>query len=566
MRPRAAPGHNMGPPATVPAMSTTRIPPLWRPCASAICIIGAALASGCSTQPAGSGDPLVDVRGESLSEEARLRAVDLAWEQSLDGTLSPGRVRDEFKKDIFLMSTGDAVRLRMVEKLLSDTTPENESDTRNFLRLRLPTERAWPIIELVSEESGARGWTDMTPALVRSYARQVPDPIDEQRPERAALLKLHPGKPIEEIVYNVFIGAATKPVDPHAKPVATAPGKDGLPLGAKQSRNILEEKVQSDAWALLVRLDKDGSRRAQLLASDARVTGATGQDPALADLRAAAADLKAVPTTGPELEWVRLLRSPGNTVNAAWWSAATAGVARLSADQSLGLEIRHAEPIRWAAANRPEWLTMGRDQLRTQLDGRLRERKRYGRGADNVDISRDAPETIAGHDAGLSWGDLLTILVLDEALTDPRVRTAIFDQAKEDRANRQTEYGGALESVWPDADPKKGSGGASLEGAFDARLYLPAVPPRLLSTRSGDTRFVASDQMLASTPRALAHYHFHVQNERNEQYAGPSSGDMDYAASYARNCLVFTSIKDRVLNVDYYQGNGVKIDMGELRK
>jgi hypothetical protein len=537
---------------------------------AAALLLAAALAlSGCASRPTGSGDPLVDVRGENLTEDVRLNAVDLAWEQGQSGEISVQRVREEFKKDIFLTSTGDAVRLRMVEKLINDPAPENEPDTRNFLRLRLPTEQSRPIVELVAAESVARAWTDMTPALVRSYARHVRGETDESRPERAALLALHPGKTIEEIVYEVFISAATKPLDPQdkpAKPVASAPTKNAPPPLSRQPRNILEEKIQSDAWALLVRLDKDGSHRARLLASDSRVTGAQGQDPALVDLRAAAADLKAVPTTGPELDWVRMLRSPGNTVNAAWWRAAAAAVERLSPDQSLGLELRHAEPVRWAAANRPGWLTMNREQLRSELDARLRERKRYSRGADNTDISRDPPDTILGYDAKLAWADLLTILVLDEALSDPSVRAALFEQVHEDRANKQTEYGGALEAVWPDSDPSKPLPGASLEGAFDARLYLPVVPPRLLNARAGDTRFIASEQMLASTPRALAHYHFHVQNERNEQYAGPSSGDMDYAASYARNCLVFTSIKDGVLNADYYQRNGAKIDLGEVRR
>jgi hypothetical protein len=539
--------------------------------AVAVSLVLASLLTACASRPEGSGDHLADATTPGLTPETRLRAVDLAWEEGQSGVVSPAKVREEFKKDIFLMSTGDEIRLRMLEKLLSDTTPEGEADTRNFLRLRLPTERAWPIIEKVCTVSAERGWTDMTPALVRSYARKVKDPIDEQRPERAALLKLNPGKSIEEIVYDVFIGAAAKlastdtPAAKPADPKAAPPGKDTLPLGsAKGGRSLLVEKEQSDAWALLVRLDKDGSRRAALLASDSRAAGAAATDPVLADLRAAATDLKAVPATGPELEWVKMLRSPGNTTNTAWWNAAATAIARLSPDQTAGLEIRHAEPVRWAAANRPQWLTMNREQLRAEADGRLRERDRHARGADSNDISNEPPETILGHDSQLVWGDFLTLLVIDEALTDPRVRAAIFQQVNEDRANKATEYGGALEAVWPSSDPKAAAPSAALDGAFDARLYLPVVPPRLLGP--ADTRFVASDQMLASTPRALAHYHFHVQSSNNSQYAGPSTGDMEHVAAYARNSIVFTSIRDGVLNVDYYQRNAVKIDMGELRR
>lgn len=491
----------------------------------------------------------------------------------LDGRLTRDRVREEFKKDIFLPSTAEAVRLRMVEKLVNDPEPSAESDTRNFLRLRLPTERSWPIINYVSAEAAARGWTDLTPALVRSYSRQVPDPIDANRPERAALLQLHPGKSIEEIVYDVFIGAATKqspaatdaPTPKATASTAKAPLPVANPGSARSGRSLLDEKVQSDAWALLVRLDQDGSRRAALLASDSRVTGEQGQDPMLIDLRAAARDLRAVPVTGPELEWIRLLRAPGNTDNSAWWTAATAAISTLSEEQASGLEIRHAEPIRWAAANRPQWMTMNRDQLRAELSERLRQRKTYARGADRNDISNTPSETIPAWDPKLAWADLLTILVLDEALADPRVRKAVFEQAHEDRANRQTEFGGALESIWPGGNPRRAAPSDGSGSVFEARLYLPPVPPRVLVTSSGDTRFVASEQMIASTPRSLAHYHFHVQNTNNSEYAGPSTGDMDYAANYARNCLVFTSVKDGVMNVDYYQRNGARIDLGEVR-
>lgn len=542
-----------------------------RPRVTLAATVVCSLLVGCASKPEGSGDHLADAVTPGLTPETRLRAVDHAWEQAQAGELSPARVREEFKKDIFLMSTGDEVRLRMLEKLLSDRSPEGEADTRNFLRLRLPTERSWPIIEKVCAVSAERGWTDMTPALVRSYARKVKDPIDEQRPERAALLTLNPGKSIEEIVYDVFIGAASKlaangaPAEKPVQPKVTPPGKDALPMGAGAGgRSLLVEKEQSDAWSLLVRLDKDGSHRAALLAADTRAAGAAAQDPVIADLRAAASDLKAVPATGPELEWVRMLRAPGNTANSSWWNAARTAIGRLSGDQLTGLEIRHAEPVRWAAANRPQWLTMNRDQLRAEADGRFRERSRHARGADMNDVSNEPPETILGHDAKLVWGDFLTMLVIDEALSDPRVRTAILEQANEDRANKATEYGGALEAVWPANNPAAPAPSATLDGAFDARLYLPIVPPRLLGP--ADTRFVASDQMLASTPRALAHYHFHVQNTNNSEYAGPSTGDMEHVASYARNSIVFTSISNGVLNVDYYQRNGVKIDLGELRR
>jgi hypothetical protein len=97
-----------------------------------------------------------------------------------------------------------------------------------------------------------------------------------------------------------------------------------------------------------------------------------------------------------------------------------------------------------------------------------------------------------------------------------------------------------------------------------------------------DRTFVASDDMFAAEDaggRALAHYHFHAQTQNNAEYAGPGRGDFDYANNHGRACLVLTSVRPGVLNVDYYQrtapgtvpsggggggGGGIQIDLGEV--
>src|SRR5205085_1101237 len=132
------------------------------------------------------------------------------------------------------------------------------------------------------------------------------------------------------------------------------------------------EKIRTDAWELLGRLDKDGSKRAALLAGDDRLAGINAAaDPLLGDLRAAAHDLRAVPVTAAELEWARSLRGQGsaaNPKNAAWWEEATAALARLTDDQIRGLQIRHAEPVRWASRFHPEWLSADRGALKSELE------------------------------------------------------------------------------------------------------------------------------------------------------------------------------------------------------
>lgn len=103
-------------------------------------------------------------------------------------------------------------------------------------------------------------------------------------------------------------------------------------------------------------------------------------------------------------------------------------------------------------------------------------------------------------------------------------------------------------------------GAASFGSEATAVLYAPRPGQRM-----GDERFVASDDMLAASDCAIAHYHFHAQRVRNKEYAGPSGGDLQYAARYGRSCLVLTSVGEGVLGVDYYQPNGVVIDLGEIR-
>jgi len=523
---------------------------------------------GCSSAKSSltTDDPLADLRNKQCTPEERLEAVDRAWGEALAGTLEIGAVREQFKTSLFLESSTDAVRYRIVKKLLSDEREQGIADTRNVLRLRVQRESSWPIINLVCDEAVKRNWTDLTPALVRSYSRKVNDPPDDQRPERHALLALNPGKTIEEIVYDVFVSHKSAP-------------------GASDAMRMLDERARTDAWDLLGRLDADGSKRAALLASDSRITqdvgtpvpggpsAASGARPApdsmLTDLRAAAKDLRSVPITGAELEWVRSLRSPGNTLNESWWKQTTSAIAGLTPEQALGMEVRHGEAVRWASAHRPEWLGMNVAQLRGELEARLKGVMWHERSAEDGDFGTAVPETIEYWEKKLVWGDYLTVLVITEALRDPGVIASLLKQSEEDRANTKTELGGALEAVTTigegaglAASPVAPSGSASHDrtAQFEARAYPPQV-----GTRSSDNKYVASERMIASTPRSLAHYHFHAQKEKNTDYAGPSKGDLEYAKNNARNCLVLTSVGRNTLGVDYYQRNGARLDLGEIK-
>ncbi len=101
---------------------------------------------------------------------------------------------------------------------------------------------------------------------------------------------------------------------------------------------------------------------------------------------------------------------------------------------------------------------------------------------------------------------------------------------------------------------------ASTPIAGPAAILYPPRP----GSRRGDHEFVASTDMILQSDDALAHYHFHVQEPRNSEYAGPSANDLAYSARYGRSCLVLTSVASGVMDVDFYQPDGAVIDLGEI--
>jgi hypothetical protein len=378
------------------------------------------------------------------------------------------------------------------------------------------------VITAISRRAESAGWRELTPALVRSYSRKTDPPPDAQRPERKALLALNPGRSIDEIAYAVF----TQPVT-------------GTSAAQERAR-----KAKLAAWELLSRLDVDGSRRAAMLAADPSGT----DDTTLTDLRACAADLGCIPLTASQLDWLTRLRAFDDArvgaANRAWWAEAKLAVATVPSDRTAGWSLRNVEALRWARTNRPGLIAMNTEALRNELRQRFRGRKIHVRG----DADRGAGEMYADSAGKLAWGDLLTIAVVEEAVTDRRFAAALAEQVLQDRVDTTTEYGGVVQWM-PDAG-----------GRFAAVLY----PPRP-TQRQGDRQFVASDQMLAEGARSLADYHFHAQSDENREYAGPGPGDRQYADDQGRACVVFTTVRSGVLNADYYQAGGVVIDMGEIR-
>lgn len=493
--------------------------------------ISAALpVTGCASDSARPGrDPLSELRNPANPEKYRSLQVAKAWNAGDPGSASRAVTRKAFKDLLWGTGASGLVRVEIVKSLLSDTDPEGIEDTRQMLRLMLPREADRAVVTEICKSAAERGWTDFVPAMIRSYSRPVPALKSESdRAERIAINTLVPDKTVEQVAYEVFL----------------SPPQDKNTFGVDWM-----ERTRVDAWDLLARLDKDGQLRSSLIAD-----GST-DDELIQQMRIALRDLKTIPLTGEEIRWLKRLRNPKSADNQAWWNNASSAIAKLDRERYGLLHLRHAEPIRWASAHKPEWLDKSRDELLAILTKRLEDREHHYRSVRN---EINLTERLADWGPKLKWGDLLAILTIDEALAEPTVVRRLFECAILDRKDDSTEYGGIIRAT--DVSSTIVTSATGKPVPFVATLY----PPRP-GQRVNDTRFIASDDMISSSDAALVHFHMHVQKAFNSSYAGPSDGDLDYANRMGRNCLVFTSISDGVINVDYYQSNGAVIDLGEIK-
>src|SRR5690606_29125265 len=93
----------------------------------------------------------------------------------------------------------------------------------------------------------------------------------------------------------------------------------------------VSESQRIAAWELLGRIGDPEKLIGYLNAAPA-------SDALVADLKAAAAELHALPSNREGVLWLQYLRKPEQK---AFWDAAAAVVARLSPEQRRGLQLRH---------------------------------------------------------------------------------------------------------------------------------------------------------------------------------------------------------------------------------
>lgn len=476
-------------------------------------------------------DPLTVLRNPQRSNRDRELAIDIAWKRALQQPEEKPSVRESFKDMVWSSSVNHDMRKKMYDYLASDPDEAGVEDTKKLTRLMLPREPSRAMVAVMSETAATKGWKDCIPSLVRSYSRSVPTVPDDERSEKIALLKLAPERPLVETVFQVFLNPPDE--DPN-------------------SPAEFRERARADAFDVLAKLDVTGEYRKRLLEDPTLAA----EDDAVGLMRRSMRDLKVVPISGDEMRWLQRLANSRNQQNVAWWRAVTSLVASLPADRTERLHLRHLEAIRIASAVAPELVARSRSELLSDLKSMIASRKTVQRQNEAQGTVKAAREQVEVWETRISWGDLVTMHLLDRAIRQPEFVERIYTYVGMDREDKTSEYGGVITALENVGDGR----GAGADG----KKIVPWLFPPRPSQRTNDQEFVASEEMFLSSDRGLAHFHFHVFRARNSDYAGPSGGDLDYAARSGRSCIVFTSLASDELNYDYYQPDGVVIDLGTI--
>jgi hypothetical protein len=363
------------------------------------------------------------------------------------------------------------------------------------------------LCELIAEES----WIDMTPTLIRAWARPIPNWVDTPagRPERLALVEMYGEQKLPDVLVQVMLDA-----DP-----------------------IVSANLRARCWELLI---AEGQReRVVELLKDSEISPKDGM---FTDLRTIADRTGIIPRNREEIIWARALCQPENS---GFLAAAEEASQRLSEDRRSRLELRDLGILVAAMRIDPSLLKQDEASLYAglQRDVDVDGRRLYA--ANFTGWNKSHTERLRDVREKLSWNDLLAMRIAIESLSIDALRSHVFDYAERDLLDDDTEFGGVL------AVDKKG------------RIELLEFPPRL---RRGDNRFEATQDLFDAAYSGVFHFHNHAQEFDNAEYAGPHMGDFAYAESTRANCLVFTFIDSRTINADYYRHGGIVVDLGTFRR
>ncbi len=458
------------------------------------------LIGGCSPRPIE--DPVA-----VLSNPNEITGRHYAAMRMLEATSDPVVTSQTLKRVI--VSDGYFIEVREAAyDRLKTIDPEG---LKRLLEIQMPKIDAlqWRarLCELIAEEP----WIDMTPTLIRAWARPMPNWVDTpaERPERLALVEMYGEERLSDVLVQVMLDA-----DP-----------------------IVSANLRARCWELLI---AEGQRdRVIELLADSEISPTDGM---FRDLRTIVDRTKIIPRNREEIIWARTLCQPENK---DFLAAADDAVSRLSERRREELELRDLGIL--VAAMRIDAGLLDQDEeslyagLRRDVDApgrRLYAANFTGWNKSHTERLRDVREKLA-------WNDLLAMRIAIDSLSIDPLLDHVFDYAERDLLDDETEFGGVIS-----VDPQ-------------GRIELLEFPPRL---RRGDNRFEATQELFDAAYTGVFHFHNHAQKYDNADYAGPHMGDFAYAESTRANCLVFTFIDSRTINADYYRHGGIVVDLGTFRR
>jgi hypothetical protein len=341
--------------------------------------------------------------------------------------------------------------------------------------------------------------------LVRSMERGLADGGDlKARPEWRAIEQLG-GRAVEETLYNRLAGATDRSVRTAAL--------DLLPSvqPPEQVKERLKAMGGGDTW--------------------------------LSDLQWWVRSFDGLPFGENETSWVGFLHRPEQAPLVA---RALERHGRLRSGGGAPDYVAAPRFVHTLAYIDDETLGLSREALLAQIGTRLSAMPHVRRQPEYAGAADDVEDRLEAQAARLSRGDLLAIILLLRALEDGGNLSELHRLGLADLADTTTEHGGLLAFI---------------------NIQRPTLTIRPFAPLYANNNFeyVASDRLLLETPNAVAQYHFHYQQIRNAERAGPGSGDMAYARRARCTCVVITSTNTREFNVDYYTPTGAVVDLGTYR-
>ncbi len=441
-----------------------------------------------------------------ISDTGAMPTSQLAAMESLDVAPTPEYIK-QLKRMLFQPGFTQEVRVAAFDRLQR----LDEKELKQLIATKLPTYEGLQWREWMCQRIATQGWKDLTPTLVRAWAVSKPGWVDKDsdRPEYKALVALHGEGNVVDVLVDLLVN----------------------------SNPVTERNLRFRCWELL---QKQGQRE-RLIAVLAQTT-VQPDDAMLRDIRRCANELGIVPATKEEILWLQALLT---TANAGFWAEAKAAAEKLPAATRASLEIREL-PIAVAAARfQPELLQASNPELYARVEARRNANGSRIVTATLEGYGSDFTETLYAQRNTFRWGDLAAMSLAMDVMDDPAIRKTLFNLADRDLQDGDTEYGGLI------AVDSKG------------QVQLIECTPRV---RGNDLRFEAPQTMFDQAYTGLFHFHLHAQSYDNSRYAGPHMGDFAYANSTRANCLVFTFLRKRELNVDFYRHGPVVVDLGSIMR